>query len=37
VARFYPANGVRLERINWLGNTEPRVIHQSFGIMVNYF
>ncbi len=36
VARFHLGNGARLERINWLGNTELRAIHESFGIMVNY-
>jgi malonyl-CoA decarboxylase len=36
VARFHLGNGARLERINWLGNTEPRAIKESFGIMVNY-
>jgi malonyl-CoA decarboxylase len=36
VARFHLGNGARLERINWLGNTAPRAIQQSFGIMVNY-
>jgi malonyl-CoA decarboxylase len=36
VARFHLANGARLERINWLGNTSPRAIQESFGIMVNY-
>lgn len=36
VARFHLGNGARLERINWLGNTEPRGIQESFGIMVNY-
>jgi malonyl-CoA decarboxylase len=36
VARFHLANGARLERINWLGNTAPRGIQESFGIMVNY-
>ena len=36
VARFHLGNGARLERINWLANTEPRAIHESFGIMVNY-
>ena len=29
-------NGARLERINWLGNTAPRGVQESFGIMVNY-
>jgi malonyl-CoA decarboxylase len=36
VARFHLGNGARLERINWLGNTELRAIEESFGIMVNY-
>jgi len=36
VARFHLGNGARLERINWLGNTELHAIHESFGIMVNY-
>jgi malonyl-CoA decarboxylase len=36
VARFHLGNGARLERINWLGNTESRAIQESFGIMVNY-
>jgi malonyl-CoA decarboxylase len=36
VARFHLGNGARLERINWLGNIEPRAIEESFGIMVNY-
>jgi len=36
VARFHLGNGARLERINWLGNTAPRGIRESYGIMVNY-
>src|SRR5882757_5605028 len=36
VARFHLGNGARLEQINWLGNTAPRGIQESFGIMVNY-
>jgi malonyl-CoA decarboxylase len=36
VARFHLGNGARLERINWLGNTELGAIRESFGIMVNY-
>jgi malonyl-CoA decarboxylase len=36
VARFHLGNGARLERINWLGNTAPRAVRESFGIMVNY-
>jgi malonyl-CoA decarboxylase len=36
VARFHLGNGARLERIHWLGNTAPRGLRESFGIMVNY-
>jgi len=36
VARFHLGNGARLERINWLGDSSPRGIQESFGIMVNY-
>jgi malonyl-CoA decarboxylase len=36
VARFHLGNGARLERVNWLGNTAPRGIQESFGLMVNY-
>jgi malonyl-CoA decarboxylase len=36
VARFHLGNGARLERINWLGDSTPRGIQESFGIMVNY-
>jgi malonyl-CoA decarboxylase len=36
VARFHLGNGARLERINWLGNTAPKGIKESFGVMVNY-
>nr|WP_237182314.1 malonyl-CoA decarboxylase [Roseomonas marmotae] len=36
VARFHLGNGARLERINWLGNTAPRGMTESYGIMVNY-
>jgi len=36
VARFHLGNGARLERINWLSNTDLRAIQESFGIMVNY-
>jgi malonyl-CoA decarboxylase len=36
VARFHLGNGARLERINWLGNSAPRGIEESFGVMVNY-
>ena len=36
VARFHLGNGARLERINWLGNTAPRGMLESYGLMVNY-
>jgi malonyl-CoA decarboxylase len=36
VAGFHLRNGSRLEQVNWLGNTAPRAIQESFGIMVNY-
>ncbi|MDB5375158.1 MAG: Malonyl-CoA decarboxylase, partial [Belnapia sp.] len=36
VARFHLGNGARLERVNWLGNTSPRGLRESHGIMVNY-
>jgi len=36
VARFHLGNGARLESINWLGNTAPRAMAESFGMMVNY-
>jgi malonyl-CoA decarboxylase len=36
VARFHLGNGARLERINWLGNTAPRGMQESYGLMVNY-
>lgn len=36
VARFHLGNGARLERVNWLGNTSPRGMKESFGLMVNY-
>jgi malonyl-CoA decarboxylase len=36
VARFHLGNGARLERINWHGNSAPRGVKESFGLMVNY-
>lgn len=36
VARFHLGNGARLERINWMGNSAPRGLQESFGVMVNY-
>jgi malonyl-CoA decarboxylase len=36
VARFHLANGARLERLNWLGDTSRPGLRQSLGLMVNY-
>lgn len=36
VAAFHLFNGARLERLNWLGDTSPKGIAQSAGIMANY-
>ncbi|CAN5199257.1 malonyl-CoA decarboxylase [soil metagenome] len=36
VARFHLGNGAVLERINWMGDTSPRGLKQSAGLMVNY-
>jgi malonyl-CoA decarboxylase len=36
VARFHLANGARLERLNWMGDTSRSGLRQSLGIMVNY-
>jgi malonyl-CoA decarboxylase len=36
VARFHLGNGARLERVNWLGDSSPRGMRQSYGLMVNY-
>jgi malonyl-CoA decarboxylase len=36
VAHFHLSNGASLERINWLGDTSPKGMRQSAGIMVNY-
>ncbi|WP_132254759.1 malonyl-CoA decarboxylase [Methylobacterium segetis] len=36
VARFHLGNGARLERLNFLGDTSPKGIKQSHGLMVNY-
>ncbi len=36
VARFHLGNGARIERLNWLADTAPRGLAQSFGLMVNY-
>jgi malonyl-CoA decarboxylase len=36
VARFHLGNGARVERINWLADTSPKGLKQSWGLMVNY-
>jgi malonyl-CoA decarboxylase len=36
VARFHLGNGARLERLDWLANTSPAALKQSYGLMVNY-
>jgi malonyl-CoA decarboxylase len=36
VARFHLANGARLERLNWMGDTSRTGLHRSLGLMVNY-
>ena len=36
VARFHLANGARLERLNWLGDTSPKGLVNSLGLSVNY-
>jgi len=36
VARFHLANGARLERLNWMGDTSTTGLHRSYGLTVNY-
>jgi malonyl-CoA decarboxylase len=36
VARFHLGNGARLERVNFLADTSPRGLRESYGLMVNY-
>jgi malonyl-CoA decarboxylase len=36
VARFHLGNGARLERLDFLGDTAPKGLKQSHGLMVNY-
>src|SRR4051794_30177419 len=36
VARFHLGNGARLERLGFLGDTAPKGLKQSYGLMVNY-
>lgn len=36
VARFHITNGARVEGLNFLGNTAPNGLKESYGLMVNY-
>jgi malonyl-CoA decarboxylase len=36
VARFHLANGARLERLNWMGDTSKAGLERSMGLMANY-
>src|SRR5262249_61247733 len=36
VAHSHLSNGARVERLNWLGDTSPKGLQQSAGLMVNY-
>jgi malonyl-CoA decarboxylase len=36
VARFHLANGARLERLNWMGDTSETGLRQSLGLTANY-
>jgi malonyl-CoA decarboxylase len=36
VARFHLGNGARLEQLNFLADTSPKGLRQSYGLMVNY-
>jgi malonyl-CoA decarboxylase len=36
VAHFHLTNGARVERIDWLGDTSPKGLRESLGVMVNY-
>jgi malonyl-CoA decarboxylase len=36
VARFHLGNGAQIERLDWLADTTPRGLEQSYGVMVNY-
>ncbi len=36
VAHFHLSNGARMERINWRGDTSPKGMRQSAGMMINY-
>merc|ERR1711879_440262 len=36
VANFHLRNGAQLEQINWMGNSSPKGLCESAGLMVNY-
>lgn len=36
VAHFHLTNGARVERLNWMGDSSPKGMRQSAGMMVNY-
>ena len=36
VARFHLRNGARIEQINWHGDTSPKGMTESHGLLVNY-
>jgi len=36
VGRFHLANGARLQRLNWMGDTSPMGIRRALGMTVNY-
>jgi malonyl-CoA decarboxylase len=36
VGRFHLANGARLQRLNWMGDTSEMGLRRSFGMTVNY-
>ena len=36
VAHFHLQNGASIWRVNWLGDTSPKGLERSFGLMVNY-
>ncbi|MDB5663217.1 MAG: malonyl-CoA decarboxylase, partial [Sphingomonas bacterium] len=36
VARFHLGNGARVQQLDWLGDTSPKGLAQSHGMMVNY-
>ena len=36
VARFHLANGARLERLNWMGDSSTTGLRRSYGLTVNY-